>query len=286
MGNAIIAFPNRFDEATLTGGSWSATLPRANLQDRRIKKLARTADAALLSTQFDIALTKSRAVKVLALVNHNLSAAALYRITSAEDSGFATLVSDSGWLDAWPSVYATLSLEWEDANWWDGTMLDEDKIGYTWTIVYILSPVTSSRYWRVEINDTANAAGYVQIGRVFMSGQWQPTYNMAYGDSIRFETKTEIAETPGGTEYFDSRPARRIQRFTLPKMSIDEALGRAFEIDRRAGLDGEIFYVADPDETTHMIRTAFLCRMRELTPLEFPYLDNATKAFEVQEIIG
>ena len=55
MQAPIFAYKNFFDSATLSGGSWLAALPLANIQDRRLAKLARsstdsTADAQLLAT--------------------------------------------------------------------------------------------------------------------------------------------------------------------------------------------------------------------------------------------
>ncbi len=285
MANCIIAFPNRFDEAALSSGSWTAALPLANLQNRILAKLARSTDAANASTKFDTALTKSRAVKVVAVINHNLSAAALFRIRGADVSNFSVLLYDSGWIAAWPALYATLSLEWEDDNWWDGKMLDEDKTGYTWSLIHILPAATIARYWRIEFDDTTNAAGYVQAGRVFTAGQWQPVVNMSYGLSLGWETDTKTDKALGGAEYFDPRKAWRVARFNLDWMSIDEALGRAFEIDRRAGIDQEVLYIFDPADTVHMIRRAFIGRLRQLSPIEYPYLNTMRKAYEIKELI-
>ena len=281
----IIAYPNRFDEAALSSGSWLAALPLTNLQNRVLSKMARSSDDAVASTKFDIALTKGRAVRVVALINHNLSADGLYRIRGSTVSNFASTVYDSGWVSAWPAVYSTLTLEWEDDNWWSGVMLDEDKTGYTWTIVCVLSASAVGRYWRVEFDDTTNADTYVQLGRVFISGQWQPVLNMNWGASLSWETDTKIETAISGTEYFDRRSGYRVARFLLDGMTTDEGTGRAFEIDRRAGLDEEVFYIFDPDDTYNMIRRAFVGRLRQLSPLEYPYINITRKAYEIKELI-
>jgi hypothetical protein len=44
--NIVVAFPNRIDQANLTGGAWSGTLPRENVQDRLLSKVARTTNDA------------------------------------------------------------------------------------------------------------------------------------------------------------------------------------------------------------------------------------------------
>ena len=48
MANCLISYPNRVDEATLSAGSWGSTL--ANLQDRQLSLVARSADALTTST--------------------------------------------------------------------------------------------------------------------------------------------------------------------------------------------------------------------------------------------
>jgi hypothetical protein len=63
----------------LTGGSWEPLLPLTNLQDRRLAKVARSTDAAITSTKFDTDLGVTRALRLLALVNHNFSSAAKVR---------------------------------------------------------------------------------------------------------------------------------------------------------------------------------------------------------------
>ncbi len=287
MANCMIGFPNRIDAATLSGGSWSAGLPLANLQSRVIGKVARTADAALPSTNFDIDLLSSKSIRLFGLVNHNFSLAATYRLRGANISDFSTTVYDSGatFLNVWPVVYPYTSLEWEDDNWWSGQYTAEQITGYMAALIVILPSGTLARYWRLEINDTTNASGYVQIGRPFIGPAWQPTVNMSYGAALGWETKTEIQEALGGAEYFQARTPFRVQRFGLDWMTQDEAFANAFEIQRRAGIDQELLWIHDPDDTVHALRRRFLCRMRALSAIEFPYLDVNKSAFELKELL-
>ncbi|MBI2313589.1 MAG: hypothetical protein HYU77_13900 [Betaproteobacteria bacterium] len=287
MANMILAFPNRGDEATLSGGSWQSALPLVNFQDRLLSKKARSVDLALASTKFDCALTKSRPVRLLALVAHNLSIDAQYRVRGADVSDFSVLLYDSGWLDVWPAIYPTESLDWEEDNWWEGKLLAEDRAGYTSALIHLLPAATRARYWRVEFDDLvpANPDGYVEAGRLFLAGQWQPAVNHSWGASLGYEDPTEIESSLGGQEYFDARTKFRVYRCTLRFLDHDEGHARALEAPRRLGISGEAFVVPDPNDTTHMIRRAFLCRLRQLSALEYPYFDNTTMGFELKEIV-
>lgn len=85
MGRPIIGFPNLIDDATLTGGSYESTLPRANVADRRPKVVARTTDDATASTQFDADLGSGKRVDMAALFGHNISLAGLVRFRAQTD---------------------------------------------------------------------------------------------------------------------------------------------------------------------------------------------------------
>lgn len=285
MANLMLGFPNLTDLASLSGGSWQATLPLANLQTRTLGKVARSSDALAASTTFDFDLGKARSVRVLALANHNLSAAATIRIQAATTSDFAAPLSDSGSVDIWPMVYPYGVLEWEDDNWWDGKYTAEQREGYTWTFVHILAANVLARYWRLSISDTANSAGYIQIGRPFIGPAWQPAVNMSYGVGLRWETDTEIQRARSGALYADRRTPRRTTQFSLERMTESEAMANALELQRRAGIDAEVLYVADPDDTVHALRRQFLARMRELSDIENPYFNRHQTQIKIEELL-
>jgi len=85
MGNPLLVFPNLVDTATLAGGSWESTLPLTNLQDRRLAKVARSADASLTSTTVTVTLAATRVVRAVGLHGHNLSLAGRVRIRGTQD---------------------------------------------------------------------------------------------------------------------------------------------------------------------------------------------------------
>lgn len=284
MANCMMGFPNRIDAATITGGSWTAGLPLANLKDRRLGKVARSTNAALASTKFDMDLGKALPIKLVAPTNHNFSLNAKYRLRGSMASDMSAPVYDSGatFLDVWPVVYPFGTLEWEDDNWWSGKYTPEQIAGYTPTFAIILPTAKLARYWRLEIDDTANAAGYVQLGRVFIGPAWQPAINMVYGASLGWETKTTVQEARSGAEYFDARIPYQVERFTLDALDQDEAFSQAFELFRRAGIDKEVFFIHDPDDTVHALRRQFLARLRQLSAIEFANVNTNKAGFELK----
>ena len=285
MANCMIGYPNRIDSAALSGGSWAASLPRANLQSRILGKVARSADATTASTKFDADLGVTKNIRAVAIVNHNCSIDAKWRVRGASDSGFTSVLFDSGWTDVWPAVYPSANLEWEEPNWWSGKYTDEQKTGYTWMAKILASANIVARYWRIEIEDPANAAGYIQIGRAFIGSVWQPSYNMSYGHRMGWETKTAVQEAISGAEYFQHRSPYRIKNLALDNLSTDEGLANAFEIQRRAGIDAEVLWIEDPDDTVHALRRSYLGRLRELSPIVAPHYNASTVAVQIKELL-
>lgn len=285
MTNAVIAYGNQADVAALSGGSWTSSLPLANLQDRRLGRVARTSNLLTASTKFDADFGGTRLFRTIALVNHNLSLSAQYRIRLSTAADFSTSVADTGWLGVWPTVYPLGSLPWGSPSWWSGRYSAEEVAGYTGALIYVLPTSTNARYLRVEFNDAGNADGYLDLGRLFAADGWQPTRNMVYGASLAWEDPSEIQEALSGAEYFNERSKRRVARFGLEAMTENEALARAFDVQHQVGVTKEVLFVWDPGDSTHSLRRRFLGRLRTLSAIENPGPDRWRTPFEIKELL-
>jgi hypothetical protein len=286
VANALIAFQNRVDQAALSGGSYIAGLPLSNLQNRRIKSVARSSDLSLSSTQFTVDIGTGKFVRIVALVGHNLSLSARYRLRGSSDVSFATSEYDSGWLDVWPRVYQSAQIDWQALNWWTGRYLEEERQGYTWNLPIVLPAQVNYRYWKMELDDAARTdVTYVDVGRVFIGGVWQPVVNMSEGAQLGWETNTQVQESLSGAEFFQRRTPYRVAQFELGWMLDDEAFGKAFDIFRRMGVDQEVFYIYDPSDTVQLLRRSFLGRFRRLSPIEIRNFLLRKTVLEVKELL-
>jgi hypothetical protein len=285
MANILIAYPNRTDQGTLSGGSWQPTLPLDNLKTRVYLQVARTTNAALASTKFDVDLGKTRMVGVMALVAHNLSVLAKVRLTGSEDPAFATTTVTSGWVSVWPAgMIPDDQLEWTDDYFWLGVISDEERAAYNTPFSISITP-TPSRYWRIEIDDTANTAGYVQIGRLFLGDGWQPEYNYDYGAGESFVDDSPVEQAQGGTEYFDTRGKRRQHSYTLSNMPKAEAYARALEMQRLVGTSSELLLIPDPEDAINGPRRNMVCRLQRLSPITHTNFDRYQCQLVLQELL-
>lgn len=281
----LIAYGNRIDEAVLSGGSWMAALPLTNLQNRVIAKVARSSNATLAATQFDLNLGRARRIGMLSLIGHNLTVLAKVRVRGDDASDFATPLYDSGWVDVWPSgMIPPALLEWEEDNFWLGTLSDQARAGYQSPFIHRVLGLPSLQYWRVEIDDSSNSDGYVHIGRAFLADVWQPERGPVVGAAIGVEDQTPVESSLGGSEYFDARAKPRLHRFDLRAMPKAEAYSRVLDLQNLLGIAGEILIDPDYADLENKPRRAFVGRLRSLSPVVESSTGLFDTSFEIREV--
>lgn len=457
MANITLAWQNRTDEGTLSGGSWLSTLPLTNLQDRTVQKVARSSNALTESTQFDIDLSQARSIGALALVVHNISVSGKFRVTAADASAsFSNYISspsnmtaagwttsnltvsadvatapdggaladklvedvtatplshsvlfaasgvaddailtasvyvkaaertfcrvsvrtksnsfpgcivnlstgvitstisspvstsvtdagdgwyrvtvtadvgvgatqpaaviflyqsastisyigdgvsgiyawgasltlgdgidyDSGWRAVWPSGMIPQSLlEWEEDNFWLGTLSSNSRAGYQSPLVHLLPTAQVFRYWRVEISDATNSDGYVQVGRLFISSSWTPAINYTLGATLGYTDSSPVDRSLSGAEFFDVRSRAREFELGLDGLTDSEAYDYALQIQRLAGTTGEVLVVPDSADTSRVAIRSYLGRLVGLSPLEQVQQNRHRVGFRIRELL-
>ncbi len=290
MSRVSLCWPNRIDEATLTssGASWVSTLPLANLKDRIIKKVARTAAATSVTLQ--ILLPKERLIGVVALVNHNLSVSATMRVKAYKGVNNTTaLLFDSGAANrVWPIVTPQKNMAWNSSNFWLGTIEEEQRQSYTPLATYFAAVNKGGRFIEIIITDTANANGYLQICRLFV-GQWiEPAINPNYGNiNHGYIDSTETQEVPtAGTEYFYGHPKKRTVMLTWQDLSLSDAFSGVYDAYRSQGVSQEVLYAYSKNalDPNHYARR-FLGRFSSLDPIGMPYFNAYSASLNIQEIL-
>lgn len=256
----ILGFPRWTDKLTFTGGSWESDFPVANLNVFPLAKVSRSADATTVSTQFVATLDKIRSIRLVGVVRHNISLVGQMRIRVYEDTGLTMLLKDTGWFDVWPSVYPQGDLDWEDSSFWDRKYSADEIADVTWTRVVWLGKPYLGRAIKVEVDDTANVDGYVEIGICEVAQGWLAGVNFGYGAQYGFNLRTEVTEAKGGVKYFERRDKPRRFRGLIETLDRDEALARPYEALRQHDIDTPFLWFPFPDEDIHFIRTTYLAR--------------------------
>jgi hypothetical protein len=267
MKNIIIGYNNLIDAAALSGGSWNASLPLSNLQDRAasasapiyLSKVARSTNDDAASTLINIDLGSAKSVQAFGAIATNISASgATYRLRLGNDNTFAVTLYDSGTVAA-------------DAM--------------TPDLIRGLDSAVTVRYGRLEITDTSNASGYVQIGRLFIGPALAPADNYSKGAELGYKSNSGVARSLGGVRHYDARQGERLFSFALDWLTEAEAHNQALELQRICDIVGEVLLIRDPEDTTYNQRRHFLGTLQQLSPIKNPYLTLHQAGFEVLEII-
>lgn len=260
MSNIIIGYNNLISAATLSGGAWSTSYPQNNIKTRFLNQAARSTNVLAASTLINIDLVSAKPVLAFAAIKTNISASgATYRLRGSNDNTFATSLYDSG----------TLSMATQTPH-----------------LIVGLPSVITARYWRLEIIDTSNPAGYLQIGHIFIGDGFQPSSNYSRGAEIGYESRTEITESLGGVEYFNSKASRRVFNLRLDWLTDSEAYADAMDLQAIAGIENEVLLIADRADATYNQQRNFLGRLRQLSPLQNPYLTVNQASFNIIEIVA
>jgi hypothetical protein len=286
MSNILLAWQNRTDAGTLSGGSWNASLPLTNLQNRLVQKVARSSSAALAHTKFDIDLGSLQSIGVLSLVVHNISTSGKVRLTGDDANTFASPIYQTAWIDVWPAGMIPQSLlEWEEDNFWLGTLSEQARAGYQSPFIHELPAPQFCRYWRVEIDDTGNSDGYVHIGRLFLSPTWRSDINYDLGAGLGYDDPTPVETSLSGAEYFDVRGKAREFNFTLGGLTATDAYDRVLQLQRVAGISGEVLMVPDADDTARLPARAWVGRLKQIGRIVDHGCDRFSADFSIREFL-
>ena len=239
MQNVAILSPVLSDAATLAASTALTTLPAANLQDMQPKKKWRSTGVTE-SITLDFG-TAGAACTGLALVAHNLTADATLQVRAKATSDVTVSPTvNTGAVSAWPATGKPTDAHWPHFLSW-----------LSW------ANASALRYWRVDIADAGNAAGYLEAGRLMLGAYWQPGINFdCAGTPLAFDTKDVQTVTEYGQIFTDRRQRSAARRFGLQISAADklEVLSGIAEIQRLRGMWGDVACLLDPAATTYFHR--------------------------------
>jgi hypothetical protein len=283
MAAIQLGWKNFADSAVLSGGSWSTTLPLANLQKVNRGLVARSANALAASTKINIDLQFVRGFRAVGLLRHNGSQTATYEILAGSTAGASDIYA-SGASQVWAAT-PTLDLSWEDSNWWLGTVSPEDIEGYPIDLIHDIGENIRAQYITIQITDTGNTAGYFQAARLLVVPLYSPPYSFSLGARFGWEPRSEIKESLGGIAYFDRKTSVRTLRFGLPALARSDTYGQILELQRIAGNAGEILVIQDSEDEKYGFKRNFVGYASEMDELEMISHKYHRWACKIKEIV-
>ena len=106
------------------------------------------------------------------------------------------------------------------------------------------------------------------------------------GAQFGFSPRTKQQESVGGTLHFSPKRARRYAQIGWDYLPEAEAFSKLYEIQRRADVYQEVFWIADPDDVVNRQRFSWLGRIKEPSPISrWSAPDRAGAGLSLEELI-
>lgn len=248
------------ESPTIAGGSWLAGAPVTNIATWPLADTARSADLSTTSTKITIDWGSAKTAQLLTFPRHNLSSTATIQWKRGTTAG-ASDVADSTALSAWlftPRAYR----------------------GDVYEVIVLQSAETSARYETIEIVDSSNTDGYVDIGRAFIGPLFVPAVWQSYGARDGHEDISVVKQSKGGADWRDRQRRRRTASFVLDMLTLAEG-AMLHEMEQEEGLTEEVVYLPYMGSPAEMQRYAFTGLLKELSGIEYPYANARRRAFSM-----
>jgi hypothetical protein len=183
-------------------------------------------------------------------------------------SGPSAIDYDSGWINALQMTLVNPLADW----------------GATYGLIAVASAQISARYVQIDFDDQANAAGYVEFGRLFVAGAIQPTYNASYGlQDGWWDGLSSKNYAKGGAAFVTKRRRLRTVAFGLEWLSQAEA-DEVSELQMQVGVTDEVLYTPDPADAAKTQRYGYVGEIEELDAIAYPMVDTRSVGFRIKEL--
>lgn len=245
----------------VSGGSWLAGAPASNILTRDLAEVARSSDALAASTKMIIDWGSAQDARALAITFGNLSAAAQIRWSRGSTSGGNEVVAGD-LTDAWAINSAD---------------------GSTYHNIVLHAATTSARYELIEIVDTANADGYVEMARLFIGDLTIHQYGPEAGLQDVWRDHSTVERSDSASLWSTRRRRLRSASFVLPALTLDEA-DAMHDMQQRVGTTEEVLYLPYMGDAAAMQRYGMVGVLEELSPIEYPYYRRRKLPLRITQI--
>lgn len=303
MSAPILATPALSDLAALSGGDTAGSMPLSRLQSEQPSDRCRFID---LSVDFSgnssayIVLDFSTAPapgsvnpNLLALIGSNSTSAAQVRYRAATTLGKLTSA---------PAIDVSLA-------WWPRA--DLPAIGFAKFPFYVIDPTiispaavnplglglgTAYPFWRIDLLDPANPAGYLDVGRLLMAstlplgGLPASCYlfprGAVAGGGIDPTSPVVRLQTAGMQTYPSVRPATVTTKFSVQYVSEQSALTSLEAIIRTRSNSRSVLLILDPADPAYLAQKTTYGLLTSLTRVYMGYNSDSTPPTKTWNIDG
>lgn len=224
-----------------------------NVQNQQPSRLWRS--SSLATQEFVFELTELTLLDMILIYNHNLSVSSEIELIIATDSGFTNIVFQETWSGYLPAYgWDEEPLGWDSVGW-DGFDASVDLLNF---FLKYFDPVVGL-FVKVRITDT-NSDGYIQAGRIIVTGSYQFDRNYGNDITLTFEDTSVTNLTEGGATIANKGVLLRNLSLLLPNATEQDSnlLSNAYTSCQKVN---NVFIDCFPNiTTTKTIRYKMLAR--------------------------
>ncbi len=236
---------------------------------------------ATMTLDTDLGLSVSESVKIYnGSGNYMIANVDAYNsvskvLTFTKTSGSVAIYSSSTWKVS--SINGSLKRIWHANTSFNST----DSI--VPPALFVAEETITAQYYYIEIDDSNNPLGYLDIYKAVVSPAWQPTINLSHKWQISYVDKSKLTRSRGGQAYLDLVPQYRKLKVTLQGFSKTEMMANKLEMDRLVGTYTPVLISLAPLDTESLADKSIYGTQSKLTKMQ-EYGNNITKtSIEVEE---
>jgi hypothetical protein len=212
MSNGRFLYTFKFDGATISASSEVSGLPAANVTQEFVGKVWRSTADTGQWVKFDLGTAKK--ITMVAVFGHNLSAGAV------------------------------VTLQANDADAWENPAYSAALASTSSAIVHFLDK--TYRWWRITVEDGANADGYIEIGRICAGEYYEPGVNFQESVKKSLVDPSTVEEADGRQEWTVERTKYRTYAVQFGDISAAQQ-GELETMFRVVGITRPLVFALDPD---------------------------------------
>jgi hypothetical protein len=284
MANVLICDPIISDAAVLAASASAANMPVTALQRKQLAHVWRPDD---LTPWVTIDLGAAHDVRSVALIS-----CAAREVPDASVPGGYRVEGTVSAAGEWRIRAAASAAGVEDDPAYDTGFMPfrqagaEDSMpviaGFHWAADG--DAPRNLRYWRIDIADEDNAAGYLDFGRLYLSGARPFGINMSFGVQYGFDDPSRINRSIAGGGHAVSRQPVPVMDFSVDAGTEEEMMGRGLFLDRRRGISRDVLVLGNHENPAFAAQRTVYGTFDGLSPVQLPYFRIYTKRYRVRGI--
>ena len=257
LQTAIIGYPRKGENFTLSGGDWTTRYPLSNALLDEYARVARSASLDYADTVIVGNSTNVHPIRMFGIAAHNMTLEATYRLRLYDNTNSpSTLLYDSGIQLVWPATYTYEGRQWDTDNFWTGQYSEGELSGQISFCPILLDTDYLCDHFVLELFDENNAAGFIDVGLLEIASGWQLSVNPEIGANYGYRYFTITTDLPGGLKRHDPYPPSYIFEGSIPYMDRQEVQNNAMELWRQYGVHRPFMWMPHPDNPESWLKNS------------------------------